>query len=480
VLAHPPVLKRLCPGSLLASKMQVLQRACVQWVIGAGGVLQPRDAQDGWLRPPRQWEGQLRPRVRGGASAWIQGWQQLASPPPQQAPGASNARGQTRLDRGGDAGPTELAADLQSFKRCPQTVPPAAWFAARQIALRDAYVGGSWFNCIGIGAMRTVVAWQETPVRSIWPGGARRAARRRVLRCANSPPRPRRAPARPQPEKDGVRNVCYDICFKPGEACIWTASAPAGPGAARAPRRGAPRGPGPRPRAHPVPPPDRACACVPQTAARSSPRWARACWCTTPTTASCCTRCAATRRGDAMRRRRARWKPRAPAAPAAADGGLLALAAASWWRRPCAGLRFFARLLQPFGPTAPQRMRCTRCPTHPTASASPLAAPTRPSSCGPARRAAACGCWGGGGCKRTGQTPLAPPSPPAPPNRAPAPQTPPPPPPIQAEGILKYSHGDSVQALAYNPATHQLASGTAGDLGLWSPESKAVTKHKAC
>lgn len=50
----------------------------------------------------------------------------------------------------------------------------------------------------------------------------------------------------------------------------------------------------------------------------------------------------------------------------------------------------------------------------------------------------------------------------------------------QAEGILKYTHGDAIQCLSYNPVTHQLASGTAGDLGLWSPEQKAVTKHKVC
>lgn len=49
---------------------------------------------------------------------------------------------------------------------------------------------------------------------------------------------------------------------------------------------------------------------------------------------------------------------------------------------------------------------------------------------------------------------------------------------LQAEGILKYSHNDSVQCLAYNPITQQLASGTASDLGLWSPEQKSVTKHK--
>lgn len=48
----------------------------------------------------------------------------------------------------------------------------------------------------------------------------------------------------------------------------------------------------------------------------------------------------------------------------------------------------------------------------------------------------------------------------------------------QAEGILKYTHNDSIQALAYNPVTQQLASGTASDIGLWSPEQKSVAKHK--
>jgi intraflagellar transport protein 122 len=48
----------------------------------------------------------------------------------------------------------------------------------------------------------------------------------------------------------------------------------------------------------------------------------------------------------------------------------------------------------------------------------------------------------------------------------------------KAEGILKYSHNDSVQKLAYNPITHQLASCTATDFGLWSPEQKSVSKHK--
>lgn len=49
---------------------------------------------------------------------------------------------------------------------------------------------------------------------------------------------------------------------------------------------------------------------------------------------------------------------------------------------------------------------------------------------------------------------------------------------LQAEGILKYTHTESIQALAYNPITQQLASATAGDVGLWSPEQKSVAKHK--
>ena len=49
---------------------------------------------------------------------------------------------------------------------------------------------------------------------------------------------------------------------------------------------------------------------------------------------------------------------------------------------------------------------------------------------------------------------------------------------MQAEGLLKYTHNDSIQALAYNPLTQQLASATATDFGLWSPEQKSVSKHK--
>jgi hypothetical protein len=49
---------------------------------------------------------------------------------------------------------------------------------------------------------------------------------------------------------------------------------------------------------------------------------------------------------------------------------------------------------------------------------------------------------------------------------------------MQAEGILKYTHNDSIQCLAYNPVSQQLASGTATDFGVWSPEQKSVAKHK--
>ncbi|XRB06728.1 intraflagellar transport protein 122 [Pycnococcus provasolii] len=48
----------------------------------------------------------------------------------------------------------------------------------------------------------------------------------------------------------------------------------------------------------------------------------------------------------------------------------------------------------------------------------------------------------------------------------------------KAEGILKFSHHDSIQCLAYNPITQQLSSATASDFGLWSPEAKSVEKHK--
>ena len=48
----------------------------------------------------------------------------------------------------------------------------------------------------------------------------------------------------------------------------------------------------------------------------------------------------------------------------------------------------------------------------------------------------------------------------------------------EAEGLLKYTHTDSIQKLAYNPVTGQLASCTESDFGLWSPQQKNVQKHK--
>lgn len=46
------------------------------------------------------------------------------------------------------------------------------------------------------------------------------------------------------------------------------------------------------------------------------------------------------------------------------------------------------------------------------------------------------------------------------------------------EGILKYSHNDPIQALAHNPVSGLLVSCSTSDIGLWSPEQKAVTKFK--
>jgi intraflagellar transport protein 122 len=48
----------------------------------------------------------------------------------------------------------------------------------------------------------------------------------------------------------------------------------------------------------------------------------------------------------------------------------------------------------------------------------------------------------------------------------------------KAEGILKYTHSDSVQRVAYNPCANVLASCTGVDFGLWSQEAKSVNKHK--
>ncbi|XP_034942292.1 intraflagellar transport protein 122 homolog [Chelonus insularis] len=46
------------------------------------------------------------------------------------------------------------------------------------------------------------------------------------------------------------------------------------------------------------------------------------------------------------------------------------------------------------------------------------------------------------------------------------------------EGILKYSHNDSVQCMKFNPVFHQLFSCSISDFAFWSSEQKAVQKNK--
>ncbi|KAL7290018.1 hypothetical protein TKK_0015748 [Trichogramma kaykai] len=47
------------------------------------------------------------------------------------------------------------------------------------------------------------------------------------------------------------------------------------------------------------------------------------------------------------------------------------------------------------------------------------------------------------------------------------------------EGILKYSHNESVQSMQFNPVSHQLLSCSLTDIALWSAEQKAVQKYKS-
>lgn len=47
------------------------------------------------------------------------------------------------------------------------------------------------------------------------------------------------------------------------------------------------------------------------------------------------------------------------------------------------------------------------------------------------------------------------------------------------EGILKYSHNDGIQCLAFNPVSHQLASCAIGDFAFWASEQKNVQKYKS-
>ena len=46
------------------------------------------------------------------------------------------------------------------------------------------------------------------------------------------------------------------------------------------------------------------------------------------------------------------------------------------------------------------------------------------------------------------------------------------------KGFLKFPHNDTIQCVAYNPVNHGLASCTASDFGLWSPEQRKVQKTK--
>ena len=44
------------------------------------------------------------------------------------------------------------------------------------------------------------------------------------------------------------------------------------------------------------------------------------------------------------------------------------------------------------------------------------------------------------------------------------------------QGLLKFTHTSTIQALAYNPVTQHLASASESDFGIWSPEAKSVPK----
>lgn len=50
----------------------------------------------------------------------------------------------------------------------------------------------------------------------------------------------------------------------------------------------------------------------------------------------------------------------------------------------------------------------------------------------------------------------------------------------KAEGVLKYTHNESILRLAYSSGTTKLASCTQFDFGLWRQEQKSVIKHKVC
>ena len=48
----------------------------------------------------------------------------------------------------------------------------------------------------------------------------------------------------------------------------------------------------------------------------------------------------------------------------------------------------------------------------------------------------------------------------------------------EGKGILKFTHSDSIQVVAYNPVEDLLASCSSSDFGFWSPQEKSIVKHK--
>ncbi|XP_066600383.1 intraflagellar transport protein 122 homolog isoform X2 [Prorops nasuta] len=47
------------------------------------------------------------------------------------------------------------------------------------------------------------------------------------------------------------------------------------------------------------------------------------------------------------------------------------------------------------------------------------------------------------------------------------------------EGVLKYSHNEAVQAMQFNPVSHQLLSCSLSDFAFWSAEQKSLQRHKS-
>ena len=275
--------------------------------------------------------------------------------------------------------------------------------------------------------MRAVVAWQETPVglirlldRTAHP--APRCRRHLSTRCARARARTHTTPhfAKKKPEKDGVRNVCYDLCFNPG-ACLSYAFS--------------------RLRAH-LP----THAHTPrQHATAQHPKRAHH------------RRHAARRRRRRARARVRRRRRRAAALPARAQGrGVCRRVRARrqalcvgrrrqerrhldeqggwwWWLGRCCELAFARAGVRRWRQRAFfKRVRVEQKPTDQKHPPPPTTTTPHPHT------------------HKKNQ---------------------------KGDGILRYGHGEAVTALAYSPATLTLASGAGADFGLWSPEQKAVTKH---